>query len=209
VFDLDSVLDAIERLPCLEPEQTPEIFGPTDINAQSSDGRLAVGIDRAGTLTVVRYPSLLLRPDRAPRHRPRRAVHGAAPNAGAFLGPWIHEDGRTRWLRDCRVEQRYARRFTDAVLTECHAPHRGLRAVIRDVVTPETDVLVREVAVDRPPDGPDVSLVAFENPNPNPNPNPNLNLVVSREPRTPVQDWTGVTRDPTPTPPATPPRSTP
>jgi len=180
VPDLASVVDAIKQLPCLEPGQAPEIFGPTDINAQSSNGRLAVGINREGTLTVLRYPRPSFYDQIKHRATDRGEPYmGAHPNEGAFLGLRIHADDRTRWLRDCRVEQRYADGFTDAVVTEYHAPLWDLRAIVRDVVAPDADVLVRDVVVDRPSDGPGASLIAFEN----------LNLVVSKEPRNPVHDW--------------------
>jgi hypothetical protein len=183
VLDPDNVVDVLTQLPCLELGQAPEIFGPTDLNAQSSNGRLAVGINRAGTLTVVRYPRPSFYDQIKHRATDRDEPYmGAYPNEGAFLGLRIEDERegiRTRWLRDCRVKQRYAEGFTDAVVTDYHAPLRDLRTVVRDVVAPDADVFVREVTVDRLIDGPDVSLVAFEN----------LNLVVSKEPRNPVGDW--------------------
>jgi hypothetical protein len=182
VLDLDNVLDFVEQFPCLEPRQAPEIFGPTDINAQSSNGRLAVALNRAGTVTVCRYPSPSFY-DQVKHHAHDRdePYFGALENEGAFLGLRFHDpdESRTVWLRDMDVTQRYADGLTDAVVTTYDAPDRDLRVTVRDVVPPDDDALVREVTVERAPGGPDVSLVAYEN----------LNLVVTKEPRNPVQDW--------------------
>ena len=73
---------------CLDPSKDPEIYGPTDINAQSANQSMAVGVNREGTVTVLRWP----RPsfyDQVKYHTTSRDQPrlGARPNDGAFLGP--------------------------------------------------------------------------------------------------------------------------
>ena len=41
---------------CLDPSISPEIYGPTDINAQSANQSMAVAVNRVGTVTVLRWP---------------------------------------------------------------------------------------------------------------------------------------------------------
>ena len=72
---------------CLRPDHDPEIYGPTDLNAESSNQRLAVGLNRAGTVTVFRWPRPSFYDQVKYRTTDRRLPRfGAAPNDGAFLG---------------------------------------------------------------------------------------------------------------------------
>jgi len=49
-------LDRIEeKTDCLEPDQR-ERYGPTDVDARTANGGLAVGLNRAGTVAVFRRP---------------------------------------------------------------------------------------------------------------------------------------------------------
>ncbi len=189
---------------CVRPDQR-EIYGPTDVNAQTANGRLAVGLTGDGTVSVFRWP----RPSyydqvdyyargRGPDHEIR-----VAPNDGAFLGLALDDgDGyETTWLREWDVEQRYADgvepgedrdgRFTDVVVTRFDHPDRDLRVEVRDLVplggrvgeeTDQSDALVRRVRVVHrgpPADRPSVTLVSYEN----------CTLVTSKLPQLPVQDW--------------------
>ncbi|PSQ11031.1 hypothetical protein BRC99_06790, partial [Halobacteriales archaeon QS_7_69_60] len=40
---------------CFKPQDRP-IYGPTDVNAQSANGSLAVALNDAGTMSVFRWP---------------------------------------------------------------------------------------------------------------------------------------------------------
>lgn len=176
--------DLLEQLPCLELGQAPEIFGPTACNAQSGNGGLSVALNRAGTVTVCRWPRPSFYDQVKHRATDRDAPRmGAAPNAGAFLGLAVDVgDGpETRWLRDWDHEQEYPDPHSDVVATTYRHDVLGLSVTVRDVVAPDDDVLVRDVHVEAEETSPveDASLVAFEN----------WNLVVSKEERNPVQDW--------------------
>ncbi|MFC4359146.1 hypothetical protein ACFO0N_14460 [Halobium salinum] len=75
------------HLPPVRLDQAPEFWGPTDINAQSGNGRLSVALNRTGTVTVLRWP----RPsyyDHVTHHTTHRDAprFGAHPNEGSFLG---------------------------------------------------------------------------------------------------------------------------
>jgi hypothetical protein len=171
------------RLPPVRLGQAPEFWGPTDINAQSGNGRLSVALNRRGTITVLRWP----RPsyyDHVAHHTTGRdaPLFGAHPNEGSFLGLRVTTAGgdETRWLRDWPSEQRYDDERSDAVVTEYRAEDLGLRVAVTDVVAVDADALVREVRVERSADSPVVaaSLLAFAN----------LDLVVSKRSRSPTQD---------------------
>ena len=186
---LPTTVEAATHVPgdyhdCLRPDHDPEIYGPTDLNAQSSNQRLAVGLNRAGTVTVFRWP----RPSyydqikyrTTDRHLPR---FGAAANDGAFLGLAVHAGGRrtTTWLRDWPSRQRYADDMSDAMRTAYSNRDLGLRVTVTDLVPNDLDVLARNVEVRRERGSPvrSADLVAFEN----------FNLVVSKIQEFPAQDW--------------------
>jgi hypothetical protein len=97
---------------CFRPDER-EIYGPTDITAQTGNGRLSVALNDAGTMTVFRwpYPSFY---DQLKYFTTGRGADDAIqvpPNEGAFLGVAAPAgDGfETTWLRDMAVvEQAYA-----------------------------------------------------------------------------------------------------
>jgi len=179
-----ALTDFLDYYPCLQLSEAPEIFGPTAINAQSGNQSLSVGLDRNGTVTVFRWP----RPSfydqikhcTTSRDEPRM---GARPNEGAFLGlVWTqHGERETSWLRDWDAEQRYADDHSDTIVTTYRAPTLGLTVSVTDVVAASSDVLFRDVTVERDPDSSieSIGLLAYEHFNP----------VVTKEPRAPVQDW--------------------
>jgi len=47
----------IDEIECFDPPRAPEVYGPTDVNAQIANGNVAVGVNADGTITVFRYPS--------------------------------------------------------------------------------------------------------------------------------------------------------
>lgn len=182
---------------CFDPNAR-EIYGPTDINAQTGNGRLSVALNRAGTMTVFRwpYPSFYDQLKYFTTGRDENDAIQVSPNEGAFLGLAIDTgDGfETTWLRDAdRVEQYYASdrdraaEYSDEVVTSYELDDAGLRVTVRDLVTredegdPELDALVRKVRVRKQgnADAETVKLLAYEN----------LNLVVDKRPQYPVQDW--------------------
>jgi hypothetical protein len=174
----------LSQVSCLELRQAPEIFGPTDINAQTGNQGLSVALNDAGTVTVFRWPRPSFYEQIKHRATDRdEPLFGAAPNAGAFLGLVLDTGDATEtvWLREMDAEQRHPEGWTDTVLTEYADEARGITVAVRDVVAPDDDVLVRDVTVWRDPASPvqAARLVAFEN----------FNLVVSKAAGSPVQGW--------------------
>lgn len=181
---------------CYRPGQR-EIYGPTDITAQSANGRLAIGLNDQGTVTVFRWPRPSYYDQLKYFTRGRTDDDGidVAPNHGAFLGLAIESGGgfETSWLREWPVTQRYADdlngpAFTDEVVTTYTSDEYDLRVVVSDLVVhrensdDQRDAFVRRVRVVRegdPDDQPAVKLLAYEN----------CNLVVSKRPQFPVRDW--------------------
>src|SRR5437764_2880073 len=77
-----------------------EAYGPTDVNAQTGDGRLTVNENATGTLTVFKYPNpsyynqvkyFALRRNR------RGHVQAQYPNEGSFAGLVYRMGGRSRF----------------------------------------------------------------------------------------------------------------
>lgn len=171
---------------CLYPNNSPELYGPTALNAQSSNQRLAVGIDREGTMTVVRWPRPSfyehLKHKTSDRDRPR---FGAYPNTGAFLGLVIDREGTTdpelTWLRTWESSQQYVHDLSDTIKTEYRSDQYGLMVTVSDLVAAEEDAFVRRVTVQRDDNSAiaTVRLVAFEN----------FNLVVSKHVQLPIRSW--------------------
>src|SRR5207244_7882088 len=109
-----------------------EYTGPTDVNAETANRSLAVGLNREGTVTVFKWP----RPsyydqikyfsfDRHMRY------DGAYPNEGAFLGLVVGH--ATTWLRDWPLHQRFASPDSDEVVTTYANPRLHLRVTVWDV----------------------------------------------------------------------------
>jgi hypothetical protein len=194
-YDRSSIAAKTE---CFDPNAR-EIYGPTDINAQTGNGRLSVALNRAGTMTVFRwpFPSFYEQLKYFTTGRDGADAIQVPENEGAFLGLAVDTGSgfETTWLRDARVvEQYYAsdRDDTDAtygdeVVTRYRLPEQGLQVTVRDLVTregadePELDALARKVRVIKQGNSPAeaVRLLAYEN----------VNLVVEKRPQYPVQDW--------------------
>lgn len=184
---------AAQRLPVVLPQcvagpfapgiVTPaesEGYGPTDVNAITANRALTVGLNRSATVTVLRWPNASFYEQvkyfTLDRDRPR---FGALENEGAFIGVVL--GGRTRWLRDMRVAQRWASQLEDRVVTTFRDDGAKLEVVVRDVTALRSDVLHRSISVRALPGAsrrPD-AVIAYEN----------FNLVVSKVPALPGQDW--------------------
>src|SRR2546422_7719945 len=115
--------------PCYHQDQYPELYGPTDINAETGNQGLSVALNAAGTVTVFRWP----RPsfyDQVKYRTDRRDLpnYGVLPNEGAFLGLAVTTAAgtATSWLRDWASAQRYAGRLTDTVITDYRSDALGL-----------------------------------------------------------------------------------
>jgi hypothetical protein len=181
-----------EKTGCFKPDQR-ELYGPTNVNAQTANGRLAVGLNRAGTVTVFRWPrpSFFDQVKYFTRGRDADDDIVVAPNHGAFLGLMVDTgDGfETSWLREWpEITQSYASdggdtdaTYSDEVVTEYAHPDLGLRARVRALATEADDVLVRGVRVIRQGNSPVACarLVAVQN----------LGLVTEKVPQYPVTDW--------------------
>jgi len=77
----------IDEEECRDPSRAPEVYGPTDINAQVANQRLAVAMNGEGTITVFRYPTPSYYDHIKYRTSYRdRPLLGAEPNEGSFLG---------------------------------------------------------------------------------------------------------------------------
>ncbi|PSP79610.1 hypothetical protein BRC88_08605 [Halobacteriales archaeon QS_4_69_225] len=177
---------------CFKPRDRP-IYGPTDVNAQSANGRMAAALNDEGTVTVLRWPrpSFYEQLKYFAEGRDADDEIVVAPNMGAFLGVAADTgDGfETTWLRDFDdVEQRYRNdldgsdaEYSDEIVTRYADDDLGLVVRFEAVVARETDALVRRVRVTRRGDSPveAARLVAFQNPG----------LVVGKFPQYPVQDW--------------------
>lgn len=146
-------------------EQFAPTIGSSNINAQSSNGRMAAGVAADGTLTTLRWPSTMsyqqlkhYGPDaRAPRA-------GAAANEGIVLGLVLPGAG-TRWLRDFpQQSQRYADEESDEIETTFADPALGLTVTVRQVVGADVDAYVQRVRVRRAPGArTPTALMVFEN----------------------------------------------
>jgi hypothetical protein len=190
-----------------------ELYGPTDINAQTSNGAMAAGISDEGTLTVFRWPrpsffDQLKYKTNSRAEPPSGREHGkfgAYPNAGAFLGLVVDRADGTgadlTWLREdgWDVEQAYTdvdddpTDLADSIETTFRNDGLGLTVVLRDVVARgDTDR-----AGDATGDGDDVLYrdVTVERDADSPVDTAqlaafeNLNLVVSKKPKSPTRDW--------------------
>ena len=164
-----------------------EAYGPTDVQAQTGDGRLTVNENAAGTMTVFKYPNpsyynqiKYLAVSRDTRGR----VIAQYPNEGSFAGlVYVTSHGTGfAWLRDWPSSQRYDSADTAVPVTTYRSPARlGLTVSDADLVVPGTATFVREFWVTRAPRSPvrAARLVYFENFNP----------IATRFTSAPLADW--------------------
>ncbi|MFW5963264.1 MAG: hypothetical protein ACOCQM_00265 [Natronomonas sp.] len=164
---------------CLKPQEDPELYGPTDIDAQSGNRGLSVAVNDEGTVTVLKWPSPSFY-DHVKYHTTSRDEPrwGVEENAGAFLGLLV--DGETTWLRDLPTEQSYETDRSDSIETVHRDEERGFTIRVRSVVAHDSDTFVRGITVERDEEAPtDVALVSFANVNP----------VTTKHVGNPTQDW--------------------
>ena len=126
---------------CYNPTKTNadyEAYGPTDVNVQAGNGRVTVGENGSGTITVFKYPNpsfynqvkyFALSRDAAGHVIPQ------APNEGSFAGVFY----RTRrgsgfaWLREWSTAQRYVSNDAPVPLTAYRStPSLGLTVFVVD-----------------------------------------------------------------------------
>jgi len=193
-FESGSVPQRLTSKPrCVQPQERP-LYGPTDVNAQTANGSLAVATNHEGTMTVLRWPRPSFYEQLKYFAEGRDAENPdditVAPNQGAFLGLAVDTgDGfETTWLRDWPdIEQAYRNDrersvdYSDEIVTEYVHDDLGLEVAVHTVAARDDDVLARHVEVTRRPDSPveGAKLLAFEN----------LGLVVGKFPQYPIQDW--------------------
>lgn len=179
-------LEKLDNPTCLKPgEETPEIYGPTDVGATAGNGSLSAAVNPQGTLSVLRWPSPSyydqLNYKTIDRDLPRR---GLEPNEGAFSGLVLrlrNGERQLRWLRELDVEQRYAAPDSDTIRTSFRSDRYGVTVEIADAVPPDSDVLMRRHELRLDGDSPVASarLIAFAN----------LNPTASKLPYLPTKDW--------------------
>jgi hypothetical protein len=175
--DVENAL--VKSTGCVKPQEDPELYGPTDVHAQSGNRGLSVALNDEGTVTVLKWPSPSfydhVKYHTTSRDQPR---WGAAENEGAFLGLLV--DGETTWLREMETTQSYEYDRSDSVETVHRDEERGLTVRVRSVVAPDSETFGRGVTVERDAGAPtDVRLVAFANVNP----------VSTKHAGNPTQDW--------------------
>ncbi|MCX2818027.1 hypothetical protein EGH25_01475 [Haladaptatus sp. F3-133] len=177
--------------------QGSEVWGPTDLNSQISNQRLAVGTNQKGTMTLFKYPNPSYA-DQIKHHAfdRREDYYGSDPNSGAFLGAVItKEDGtqESTWFREWgplnttdpdygdHVNQTWASEFSDTLITRYGNDRLGLDVTVTNLVPKEHDVFIRDVYVDARDGSPveEVEVVSYEN----------FNLVDDKDSLSPTQDW--------------------
>lgn len=171
---------------CLKQgEETPEIYGPTDIGATLANKRLSVAVNAEGTLSVLRWPtrsySEQLKYFTIDRDEPRLGLN---PNEGAFSGLVLRlkdDSKQLMWLRDLAARQRYASHDSDTVRTRYRSAELGLRLEVADIVPRSGDSLLRRhiLRLKRTSPVARARLVTFAN----------LNPTTERLPLVPVADW--------------------
>lgn len=148
------------------PGPSGEIYGPTDINAMSANGSMAVATNDEGTVTVLRYP----RPSYYDQVKYRTSSweedrFGALENEGPFLGVLVPGQGVT-WLRDVPVEQGYASETADTVAQTCTIDDLGVQVTVTDTVAADRDAFERAIGVtvtDQAAVPDELQVVAHEN----------------------------------------------
>src|SRR5437879_862436 len=129
---------------CYDPTQANadfEAYGPTDVNAQTGNGRVTVDINDRGTITVFKYPNPSYY-NQVKYFATGRDSSGRAqvqfPNEGVFAGIWYKTaDGEGfSWLRDWPTTQQYNSEDTPVPVTTHTSPTLGLTVTEIDAVPP-------------------------------------------------------------------------
>jgi GH15 family glucan-1,4-alpha-glucosidase len=190
LLGLPSTAAALSQTSCFNAAQSNadyEAYGPTDVQAQTGDGRLTVNENAAGTLTVFKYPNPSYY-NQIKYLAVSRDAHGHVlaqyPNEGSFAGLVYETKHGTRfaWLKDWRSSQRYDSADTAVPVTTYRSPSQlGLTVSDADLVVPGTGTFVREFWITRARNSPlrGARLVYFENFNP----------IATRTTYLPLDDW--------------------
>ncbi len=173
--------------PCLRLNDTgisAEPYGATDINAATGNQGLSVGVNREGTITLLKWPnpSFYDHVKFMTASRDDKRL-GALENEGVMSGIRYSTGDKQGffWLRDARARQYYRGPRSVAVITGFEKPDAGLSVKQVDFVDPHDDVLYRHYHVRKLPGSKadKVVLVSY------------LNLApqVSKIPFLPLRDW--------------------
>lgn len=149
-------------------------FGATNVNAQTGNGGLSVGVSGRGELTVLSWPSPTFYDqldyetsgDDDARDLPR---FGADEDMGVFAGLWVEtaDGAELTWFRDAgwTVEQSYLTEVSGAVQTLARHDSYGLTVNEIQFVDRERDALVRRARVRRDEGSAivDAAYVLYEN----------------------------------------------
>ncbi len=167
------------------------LFGASNTNAVAGHGGLTAGISSDGDLTVLSWPSpsyydqlaYIASNDLDVRQEPHL---GALDGMGSYVG-LIVDDGSgpaLTWLRDASTwthTQGYTKDDAPVPITTFTDKALGLTVTLTDIVSPDADVLTRDVKVVKSASSPvtSVSLAVYEN----------LSPTLSKIPELPVADW--------------------
>ncbi len=167
------------------------LFGASNTNAVAGHGALTAGISSDGDLTVLSWPSpsyydqlaYIASNDLDVRSEPHL---GALDGMGSYVG-LIVDDGTTQtltWLRDASKwthTQGYTKDDAPVPVTTFARSDLGLTVTLTDIVSPDVDVLTRDVKVKKSASSTivNVSLVVYEN----------LSPTLSKIDQLPVADW--------------------
>ncbi len=164
------------------------MFGASNTNAVAGHGGLTIGVSPDGDLTVVSWPSPSYTDQIAyiasnaldVRAQPHL---GAVDGMGSYVGLFVQSASGTEltWLRDWEHTQTYSNDLSAVPVTTFTRSDLGLSVVLTDIVSPDVDVLTRNVAVTRESDSAVTAakLVLYEN----------LSPSLSKIPELPIADW--------------------
>lgn len=166
------------------------LFGASNTNAVAGHGALTAGISADGDLTVLSWPSpsyydqlaYIASNDLDVRSEPHL---GALDGMGSYVG-LIVDDGSgpaLTWLRatEWTHSQGYTKDDAPVPVTTFTRADLGLTVTLTDIVSPDTDVLTRDVRIQRAAGSTvtSVALAVYEN----------LSPTLSQIEQLPVADW--------------------
>ncbi|MDK1021859.1 MAG: hypothetical protein QGD90_09520 [Candidatus Hydrogenedentes bacterium] len=131
-----------------EISRLEEIYGPGDLAMVSGLGRLTVGVNGRGRISLCKWPTPGYNDQLTYRTRTRDApALGVEPGHGILWG--IRLDGELVWMNDPRWEvyQHYDAPSNSIMVTEARWPNSSIAVTQRVSVLPLRDVLVTELAV--------------------------------------------------------------
>jgi GH15 family glucan-1,4-alpha-glucosidase len=127
-----------------------EGYGPTDISGMVGNGRLSIGLNEKGTITVFKWPN--------PSHYDHikymtwsreRPFFGALPNEGSFAGIYyLTDEGHDfAWLREWEASQQYLYPDSLILLTRFESDRLKMSIEQTDIAGPEVDLFRRNFKV--------------------------------------------------------------